>query len=87
MSKKKKKDKKKDSAEPESELQRLREENEMLRARLEKIHELAGELPGAGASRDDEDEEYDEMERDVDDLIAAGDGGRRVIVPPGADHS
>jgi hypothetical protein len=70
MSKKKKKDKQKSSMEPaadlESEVQRLREENEILRARLAKIGELASELPG---EIDDEDDEYDEMARDVDDVI------------------
>jgi hypothetical protein len=70
MSKKKKKAKKKSTIEPaadlESEVQRLREENEMLRARLAKISELASDLPG---DIDDEDDEYDEMARDVDDVI------------------
>lgn len=59
MSKKKKKDKKKSSVAPaadlESEVQRLRDENEMLRARLEKISELASELPGVEHEDDSED--------------------------------
>ena len=83
MSKKKKKDKKKHAGlpegDPESELRRLREENEMLRARLEKISEIAAVDTG---EPDDEDDEYDEMTRDVDDLI--DDGEKRSIEPTGA---
>jgi hypothetical protein len=71
MAKNKKKDKKRKigasaTTDLEAQLQRLRDENEALRARLEKIAELASELPGA-AEQDDEDAEYDEMKRDVDD--------------------
>jgi hypothetical protein len=85
MSKKKKKDKKKSGAAPASDLeavvQQLREENEMLRARLEKIGELAGDLPGRERD-DDEDDEYDELTRDVDDLITDG-NVKRVTEPAG----
>jgi hypothetical protein len=87
MSKKKKKVKKKNSVTPaadlEAEVQRLRAENEILRARLEKISELAADLPGR--EPDDEDDEYDELTRDVDDLVADGrsttTGPGGVIVP------
>lgn len=57
-------------ADPQSELRRARAENEALRARLEKIAELASDLPGA--ARDVEDEEYEELTHDVDDQIASG---------------
>ena len=84
MSKKKKKEKKKTSvasaADLESEVHRLREENEMLRARLEKIGELAGDLP-----RVTEDKQYDELTRDADDQNA--DGGKRIIEPAGVGLS
>ena len=59
---KKKKDKKQKNgsggvAELEVEVQRLRDENEALRARLEKIAELASDLPG-----EDEEEPADDLE-------------------------
>jgi hypothetical protein len=82
MSKKKKKQKKKNSADPvpdlESEVQRLRDENEMLRARLGKINELASDLPGH--EPDDEDDEYEELTRDVDDVI--GDTTQKTTSEP-----
>jgi hypothetical protein len=82
---KKKKQKKKNSAGPaadlQSEIERLREENEMLRARLEKIAELAGDL-SAGAG-DDEEDEYEELARDVDDVIE--DDGKRTAEPAGVE--
>jgi hypothetical protein len=82
MSKKKKKDKKKSSVEPpsdqEAEVRRLREENEMLRARLEKIAELASGLP---VEHDEEDDEYEELTHDVDDLIADGENKGKVVAP------
>jgi hypothetical protein len=66
---KKKKDKKHKNGpagDLEAEVQRLRSENENLRARLVKIADLASDLPGDP----DEDDEYDELTRDVDDEIA-----------------
>ena len=48
------------------ELERLRQENRELRSRLEQILNLAT----LRAEPDDEDDEYDELTRDVDDLIA-----------------
>ena len=83
MGKKKKKNQKKnetsrgpqpdDTAET---IRQLREENEMLRARLEKIAELAASLPGSPLLHDiDEEDEEDELTRDVDDQIT--DDGHR----------
>lgn len=57
----------------QAELARLRLENEHLRARLERIAELARTPLGTAeeAGPDIEDEEYDELSRDLDDIGAA----------------
>jgi hypothetical protein len=85
MAKNKKKDKKakkqgsSDSGSLQNVIQKLREENEILRGRLEKIAELTRGLPG-DVDQDEEDE-YDELTRDVDDQIA--DGQARVTPDDG----
>ena len=70
---KKKKEKKQKNGQPlggelEAEVQRLREENEALRARLEKIAELASDLPSDDGDEDaltDEDADDIGLEPDV----------------------
>ena len=70
---KKKKDKKQKNGQPlggeiETEVQRLRDENEALRARLEKIAELASDLPSDNGENDglsDEDADDIGLEPDV----------------------
>jgi hypothetical protein len=78
MAKNKKKNKKKQDspvpAELDAQVERLRRQNEALRARLEKIRELTHELP----LDDEEDDEYEEMRVDVDDQIAADKAARKT---------
>lgn len=96
MGKQKKKKDKKDKAKQKTndaasavvneELLRLRDENEQLRARLEKIAELAQEPLSASSGQDHpdiEDEEYEELSNDVDDEIGGGDGKRGSAKDPG----
>lgn len=60
-------------------LQELMQENEMLRARLEKIAEIASSLPGVPLLHDlDEEDEEDELKRDVDDQIAEDEQAGRI---------
>ena len=74
----KKKDKKqKKRGTPETDLQqlvdRLQQENALLRARLGKIAELSRDLPAVLlVEADDEDAEYEELLHDVDDQLRDG---------------
>lgn len=70
---KKKKEKKQELASPsvldlEAQVKRLRQENIELRERLERIAELAHYVPSFEIDEDEEDE-YEELSNDVDDLI------------------
>lgn len=59
------------SSAPDAELLRLRAEVEELKARLERIAELARiPAPSARQETDEDDTEYEEMSRDVDDEIS-----------------
>ena len=56
----------------------LKRQNEELRARLERISELArAPVSAQGLPKDIEDDEYEELSHDLDDQIAAGNDGQR----------
>jgi hypothetical protein len=72
----------------QTEVERLLQENEQLRARLDSIAEPARTpLPTARKDHDVEDEDYEELTHDVDDQIADGKAAQHSAAGDGASRS